>query len=219
MAERQSTEEKKAKVFEPPVAEKVALERASHAFDTAARNTVSQLLRTNAPPASEISALNKEVQGALKSSKKGDVVDTGAILDAYIDAHPDSKIAYLSKYAGEATDWIMSSSGNVGLNQARFAAGFSTYVATTKEAVVGSMVKVASDRDTRTAKIPLDALDEGASQILAQQLARQVSAPKAQDSLPLDVNFESGGLRYASRTEPPEQNLKFEVPVRKKKDS
>jgi hypothetical protein len=218
MAQAQS-EKKKAKVGEPAVSEDVARSRASHAFDIAASRTAAELAKLYAPPPSETSALSKMVSNALKESKRGETVDVGKILDEYIEANPDSKIAKCAALTGGSTAWIISpSTGRVAFNASQFSADFKTFVASTKPKVVDVMVKVASDRKQRSGENPLGQIpDEKAQKVLVAELARQVSVPGAKDPLPMDITYDNQTVKYASRTEPPPQSVEFKEDEKKRK--
>jgi hypothetical protein len=217
MAQTQA-EKQKAKVNEPVVAEDVAKTRAGHAFDIASSRSAALIGKQYAPPASEVAALQKMISEALKNSSQGQTVDVGKILDQYIEDNPNSNIAKLSALTGGSTSWIISSSGRAGFNQSAFTADFKTFLGSTKTKVVETMVKVASDRKMRSGQNDLSQIpDQKAAGILVAELAKQVSAPGAKDPLPMDMAYDNQTLKYASRTEPPEQSVEFKAPPAKKK--
>jgi len=218
MAEKQA-DIKRTQTGEPVLAREVAQVRAEHAFDTAVSRTALELVRSNRIPANEIADVKRMLSEALKSAGSGRTVDPANVLSQYVEENPSSKIAYLNGFMGGTPDWIISSSGNVGFNQAAFTADFKTYMSSTKNAVVAQLVAIASDPRNRSGNTSLAHLpNEGAAQIFTVQLAKMVSQPGAKEPLPLDIAYQNNSAVYISRTEPPEQSVGPEAFGKRRKD-
>ncbi len=173
--------------------------RAGAAFDASVASVMRQYF-SQPPPAAEVTAIRNEANARMR---RGEDVDMGVVLDAFVDQNPNSVIARYLRATGGATDWMTLPGNRVGFNPSAFQANIRGALGAGRQPFVDTIARL-SDPRNRSAPVDMSsvvALMPGAVPELASQLHAQCDWGR--NSLPVTIAYDTSGQRLMLTTKLP----------------